>query len=121
MGSKPDSLKGGEGGDSQVSPPAKPPSQLDDLIACVVLLSYAVDLLGSNLDEGPLRTKVLELARQTSPTTWARKYARSGSGVQRDDQRAMAIQVRQRYQDNPREPMRDEAWPTDDDRSNGKN
>lgn len=58
-------LREAEGGDSydpegRSSP--KPASRVDTLVSSVLLCTYAVSLLAEALEEGPLRTKVKELA-----------------------------------------------------------
>ena len=52
---------------------AKPRRRSQDVRDALTLLLYAVRLLGGNLDEGPLRTKVLELAAKAKALAQAKK------------------------------------------------
>jgi len=98
MDEKQDTLEGGarEGSSKpSVSDPLnKKLSRVDKLAAGMVSLAYAVQTLGRNLDEGPLRSATLEAA--TQGLSWARSVQSQGRGhrANRDDARAVAIQTR---------------------------
>jgi len=100
-----DTLEGGarEGSSKpSVSDPSKRLSRVDKLAAGMVSLAYALQALGHNLDEGPLRSQTLEAAAQT--LSWARSVQGSGrrNRANRDDARAVALQTRAGHPDDIR-------------------
>ncbi len=85
-----DMIREAEGGDSyesSIRSSPKPPRRLDSLSDSVVMLSYACELLARALDEGPLRTKVLELA--TKATEEAKKASYDPSKARRGTSRTV--------------------------------
>ena len=75
--------EGGSPSKTSSSGSSKPQRRVDSLATSVVLLAYAIALIARNLDEGPLRTSVIQLAGEAAKVAKSTRYDPSKAGARR--------------------------------------